>query len=216
MKVPTRWAWAPPALVAGTVTAALLLVLGLLTGGDDAGLPRQRIATPAPAAATPSALAGGAPLVLRADGLGLVDFGQPAADVTATLIQRLGLPDENAAQPCEKNPSAQSRWLRWADLSVRMDEHAFAAYIEGVHFPPGRAAFDFATAQGLSPGDPAQRLHSIYRGSVTGRAAPTVPGRAPTETFTIPSTPRGSALSGVIEPPGPAGVVVAIFAGEFC
>lgn len=217
MRVPTRWAWAPPAVVAGTGTVALLLVLGLFTGGDRPGLPRQRIGTPAPAPASPSpSAATDHAAVLQSDGLGLVDFGQPAAAVTATLIQRLGTPDENADEPCEKDPTTHSRWLRWADLTVRLDKDAFAAYIEGVHFPPGRAALDFATAHGLSPGDSAQRLQRLYGASVTTRTASPAPGRAPSATFTIAGTTGGSAISGVIEPPGPAGIVVAIFAGEFC
>jgi hypothetical protein len=154
-------------------------------------------------------------ITLEADGLGLVDFGQPADTVVATLIDRLGTPDENADQPCEHDPAAHSRWVRWADLSLRFGADGFAAYIEGIHFPPGRQALDFATTGGLSPGDSAERLHQIYGEQVSMRTESPTPGRPATAIFTISRRQDHRVISGVIEP-AKSGDVVSIFAGELC
>jgi hypothetical protein len=147
--------------------------------------------------------------------LGLVGFGQPAQTVVATLTSRLGPAEEDAVQPCDNDPAVLSRWVRWADLSIRLDAHGFAGYIEGVHFPPGRAAVDLATAQGLSPGDSAERLRQLYRGSLRLRTQPGRAGRPSTEVFTI-SGRQGGVLSGVIEQQGKSATVASIFAGEIC
>jgi hypothetical protein len=206
-----------PALASGLVTGLIVLALGLATGGDGSEFPRVRIASPSKSVASSVAPTTARPaLTLAADGLGLVAFGQPASTVVATLTSRLGPAEEDADQPCENDPAVHSRWVRWADLSIRLDAQGFAGYIEGIHFPPGRKALDFATARGLSPGDSAERLGEIYRGSVRVRTEPGSAGRPATEIFTISGQPGGGALSGVIEKQGKSATVTAVFAGELC
>lgn len=216
-KVASHWVWALPSLVSGLVTGVIVVSLDFATGGVGSEFPRVRIASP-----STSGVSSGAPttarpaITLAPDGLGLVGFGQPANAVVATLTSRLGPAEEDSDQPCEIDPAVHSRWVRWADLSVRLDAHGFAGYIEGVHFPPGRAALDFATAQGLSPGDSAERLRQLYRGSVRVRTEPGRAGRPATEIFTISGERDGEVVSGVIEKQGESATVTAIFAGELC
>jgi hypothetical protein len=212
-----RWVWALPALVSGLVTGVVVLALDFATGGDGSEFPRVRIASPDTSIASSAVPTTARPaLTLAPDGLGLVGFGQPAQAVVATLTSRLGPAEEDADQPCENDPAVHSRWVRWADLSIRLDAHGFAGYIEGVHFPPGRAALDFATAQGLSPGDSAARLRQLYGGSVQVRTEPGRAGRPTTEIFTITGQRGGGVLSGVIEKQGKSATVFASFAGELC
>jgi hypothetical protein len=216
-KMASRWVWALPALVSGLVTGVLVLVLDFATGGEGSEFPRVRIASPSTSVASSAAPTTARPaLTLASDGLWLVGFGQPAQAVVATMTSRLGPAEEDADQPCENDPAGHSRWVRWADLSIRLDAHGFAGYIEGVHFPPGRAAFDFATARGLSPGDSAARLRQLYGGSVRVRTEAGRAGRPATEIFTISGQRDGGVLSGVIEKQGNSATVTAIFAGELC
>jgi hypothetical protein len=206
-----------PALLSGLVTIGLVLALGVATG-DESGLPRQRIGSPAAADATSAVPATTAQqdLTLAADGLGSIDFGQPALTVVATLTTRVGPPDEDGVQPCENDATVTSRWVRWADLSIRLDADGFAAYIEGIHFPPGREALDFATARGLSPGDTAVRLHQLYRAAVRTRTEAGTAGRPAADIFTIAGRQGDDVLSAVVEHQDGAATVVAIFAGELC
>ena len=212
-----RWAWVWPALVSAFATGLLVLALDFATGGDGSEFPRARIASPNTSVASSATATTTQPaLTLAPDGLGLVGFGQPARTVVATLTSRLGPAEEDADQPCVNDPAAHSRWVRWADLSIRLDANGFAGYIEGVHFPPGRQALDFATARGLSPGDSADRLRQLYRGSVRMRPEPRTPGRPATKLFTIGDPRDGGVLSGVVEQQGKSAVVTSIFAGRLC
>jgi hypothetical protein len=212
-----RWPWVLPALVSGLVTGVLVLVLNFAIAGEWSEFPRVRVASPGPPVARSASPTTARPaLMLAPDGLGLVGFGQPAQTVVATLTSQLGPAEEDADQPCDNDPAVHSRWVRWADLSIRLDADGFAGYIEGVHFPPGRAALDFATAEGLSPGDSAQRLRQIYGGSVRARTEPGKAGRPATEIFTIAGPQGGGVLSGVIEKQDNTATVTAIFAGDLC
>jgi hypothetical protein len=105
------------------------------------------------------------------------------------------------------------QWVRWADLSVQFQADRFAVYIEGVHFPPGPVAFDFATTQGLSPGDSIGRLHHLYPATGSVRTPSPNPAHPATQTFSISG--KGGVISGVIEHES-GGTVTSIFAGQFC
>jgi hypothetical protein len=105
------------------------------------------------------------------------------------------------------------QWVRWADLSVQFQADRFAVYVEGVHFPPGPVAFDFATTQGLSPGDSIGRLHHLYPATGSVRTPSPNPAHPATQTFSISG--KGGVISGVIEHES-GGTVTSIFAGQFC
>jgi hypothetical protein len=213
--------WLLPAAGAAGLTLVVVLVLRLVVGNDADSLSRRRVDLPA---GTSSRLTGsggstGATtpdpgVTLAADGLGLVRFGQPADTVVPLLTRALGTPDEDGDQPCQGDPAVVSRWVRWADLSIRLTTAGFAGYIDGVHVPPGRAPFRFATARGLALGDPVDALHQAYGDTVPLRAATPGPGQPPAAVFRV--TGRDGTLSGVVEGTGGSATVVSVFAGDLC
>lgn len=210
-----RWAWVLPAVVAGGVVLVVVLILVLAIGEDSDELPRQRVEPPARVVRSAAPTTIGPGITLEPQGLRAVTFGQPADDVVANLTRVLGAPEEDADQPCQDDPSRHSRWVRWADLSIRLAEQGFAGYIDGAHFPPGHAAFHFATNTGLSLGDSVDRLRQSYGDRVRVRTQPPSPGRPDTSIFTIHEGPDGD-LSGVIEGTGRSATVTSIFAGQLC
>jgi hypothetical protein len=207
-----------PALASASATVLLVVALNLLTDADGGDLPRRHITAPATSTKASRNTSPGSQaardIALEPGGLGLVTFGQTADDVVTALTARLGVPDEDNKQPCGK-AAATSRWVRWADLSLRFSPDTFAGYIEGVHFPPGRKALDFATRPGLSPGDSTELLHALYGHSLRAHKV-TQPGRAAATIVTIMTISKGQQLSGLIEHDGNADTVASIFAGELC
>ncbi len=223
MKLPMRGslvrrAWVLPALGSGAATLVAVTVVNLSRGHDSDGFDRHRIGASSPktsqAATAPHGAKSG-PLVLEADGLQLVDFGQARDSVLEQLSPRLGKPDEDKAQPCRNQRNATSRWVRWADLTVIFSTRMFVGYIDGVHFPPGRPALHLSTAKGLSPGDPVDRLRQLY-GDVPIRQETPQPGQIAVKTFAIPDGKPSQTLSGVLENQGSKTVISTIFAGELC
>jgi hypothetical protein len=215
-----RWAWLAPAVMSAFVTLVLVVVLDVLTGGGNSDLERRQVAAPAStsAASSTSTTADSGPpgdIVLEAGGLGVVQFGEPAIDVVDVFSARLGTPDEDDQQPCGRTHSP-SRWVRWADLSLHFSPGRFTGYIEGIHFPPGRKAFDFATPQGLSPGDSVQRLHELYGNSLRVRTEPAQSGRPASIVATLAHAPTTGPMSAVIEWQKDDHIVISIFAGDLC
>jgi hypothetical protein len=222
-----RWVWVWPAVIAAAVTVLVVLVLRLVLE-DDAdedveALPRSpatsgSVAVPSsPPTASPtwSPEEARSRLHLQGDGLDMVGFGASQLDVVRTLTDVLGAPDEEGDQPCDGHPEVQSHWLRWADLSVRFDADTFVGYIEGVHFPPGSAAVDLGTRQGLSPGDSLDRARQLYGELPLRHQAPT-PGQVAAELFRVADPPGQGPLFGVVEGAGTESQVIAIFAGDLC
>jgi len=214
-----RWAWVMPALAGGTATLVAITVLNIVLGDDSDAFDRRQIDASTPAATISPTMAASDPstsgkILLRPDGLDLVDFGQPLDDVIAALTKRLGMPDEDKTPPCQSQVDARSRWVRWADLSAIFSGNEFVGYIEGIHFPPGSPALDLSTAEGLSPGDTVDRLQQLY-GHVSIRQETPQPGQIATELFTI-FEDSSEKISGVLENQGHKTVVTAIFAGQLC
>jgi hypothetical protein len=218
-----RWAWPVPAAV-----AAILCVLGVqglrLFADDDpspAGLPRSPAASASTAAPATAESTSEPPsedpvtrLHLRGDGLDMVGLGDPQSDVTRTLTDVLGPPDEEGDEPCDSHPAHQSHWVRWADLSLRFDGGAFAGWIEGVHFPPGPPALDLPTATGLSPGDPLDRARQLYPGLQVRHA--TAPGQRPGDTFSFHDPEGTPKMFGLVEGAGSDQLVASIYGGDLC
>jgi hypothetical protein len=215
-----RWAWLIPAIASALATLGLVIVLDVLIDDGNSDLPRHQVAAPAStsaASSTPTIADSGPPgdIVLEAGGLGVVQFGEPAIDVVDVFSARLGTPDEDDQQQCGRTHSP-SRWVRWADLSLHFSPGRFTGYIEGIHFPPGRKAFDFATRQGLSPGDSMQRLHELYGNSLRVRTEPPQSGRPASMVATLARAPTTGAMSAVIERQKDHRIVTSIFAGDLC
>lgn len=205
--------------------AAVVAILHLVVDDEpDSALPRTSVDPAEVATATPSSSAegehpdGGGPanidhLHLRGDGLDMIGFGASEHDVVATLTDVLGPPDEEADEPCEGRPQRLSHWVRWADLSVRTETGTFVGYVEGVHFPPGRTAFDLGTPSGLTPGDPFARAEELY-GEL--ELQPDPEGQGGAQIFSVEDPAGTSSISGVVESAGDDQTVAAMFAGDLC
>jgi hypothetical protein len=220
---PMRTAWVVPAVIAAAAIVAVLGVLRLAQGSDDA-FARQRISaasstptgeppgTPGPAGGTGST---GSTAYLQGDGLGVVRFGDRQDTVVATLTARLRPPDEQTDEPCRKPPGT-SHWVRWAGLSVRFDGGAFVGYLEGIHYPPSGPPVDLRTRQGLSPGDPLERVQQTVGKTLRLRSQPANPGQPPVALATIDDGVGPGEITGVIEGTGSARTLTGIFAGKLC
>lgn len=222
---PLRWAWLLPAVAAAVITIAVVAMLDLVFDDEPEGLPRTSV-EPAAASATPSSSAGGdhpdagGPanidfLHLRGDGLDMIPFGASQHDIVETLTDVLGTPDEESDEPCEARPESMSHWVRWADLSVRIEGDAFVGYIEGIHFPPGPPPFDLATPRGLSPGDLLSDARELY-GELPITPGDPEPGQGAADLVSF-SDPDGTGeMSGLVEDAPDGQLVAAIFAGDLC
>lgn len=209
-----------PAVVSAAATASLLVALDLHRGTAQEAFPRHRVpATTAPSTdgATPSEpTTVRPPLVLESSGLSVVGFGQSARVALNILTDRLGTPDESAPGVCRQAGAGPSRWVRWADLSIRLESGRFVGYIEGTHVPPGGPPWGFATAEGLAPGDSATILKRDYGRAVEIGPSHRQPGRTAVRLFTVTTGTGSGDLSGAIEGRGGSATVASIFAGDLC
>jgi len=213
-----RWAWPVPAAVAAVLCVLAVQGLRLLVDDDPAPAGLSRSPAASASAAAPAAAASSSDPVtrlhLRGDGLDMVGLGDPQPDVTRTLTDVLGPPDEEGDEPCGSHPEHQSHWVRWADLSLRFDGGTFAGWIEGVHFPPGPPALDLPTATGLSPGDPLDRARQLYPGLEVRHT--TAPGQRPADTFSFHDPDGTPKMFGLVEGAGSGRLVASIYAGDLC
>lgn len=209
-----------PAIVSAAAAATVVLALDLHRETGQEAFPRHRV--PAPTAsstdgATPSQpTTVRPPLVLEAGGLSVVGFGQSARVALNILTDRLGAPDESAPGRCRQVGTGPSRWVRWADLTVRLESDRFVGYIEGTHFPPGGPPWGFATGEGLAPGDSATSLKRDYGRAVEIGPRHRQPGRTAVRLFTVTTGEPPGGLSGAIERDGGSAIVTSIFAGDLC
>jgi hypothetical protein len=218
-----RRAWLVPAAVCAVLCVGVVQGLRLFADDDEppAGLPRSPASSVSSGAPSAAALSSEPPsedpvarLHLRGDGLDMVGLGDPQLDVTRTLTDVLGPPDEEGDEPCTSHPEHQSHWVRWAGLSLRFDGGTFAGWIEGVHFPPGPQALDLPTATGLSPGDPLDRARQLYPGLRVRHT--TAPGQRPADTFSFHDPDGTPAMFGLVEGEGSDQLVASIYAGDLC
>ena len=71
---------------------------------------------------------------LTPTGLGPHVFGDAEATVVDALTALLGTPTADEPEECAGQPA---RWVRWADLGIRLASGRFVGFIEGIHYPPG-------------------------------------------------------------------------------
>jgi hypothetical protein len=153
-------------------------------------------------------------LVLAPDGVGPHRLGDPEADVLDGLSEALGPPTEDALEECGSGPP--TRWVRWADFSIRLDSGRFVAFIEGIYYPPGPPPLAIPTVEGLVPGDPAARLFELYAAEELSEVPAPGPADGDVAQYEVDPGDGGSALVVVIDGPPETGRVIAISAGSFC
>jgi hypothetical protein len=147
--------------LAGVLAAAGVLVVVELVSRppvfpiSDADLPTAA----APATATPRAAL---PLVLQADGLGAMSFGEDRAAVLEQLSALLGPPNTEEQFRCAE-PEADVELSGWADLTVLAFDGEFRAFGSGLHYPPTYGPpLGLRTAEGLEIGAPLTVLTDLY------------------------------------------------------
>jgi hypothetical protein len=206
-----RPAWVVPTLLVAAFAVAYLIVR--MADIDRGQLPfaTQRVPAPtaSPAAETPVRTDYG--LTLTATGLGPHRFGDGDEAVVDALTALLGTPTADEPEECA---GASARWVRWADLSIRLASGRFVAFIDGIHYPPGPPPLAIPTAEGLAPGDPASRLFDLYdRASLNEIPAP---GPSEQEVTQFEITDGSQPLVVVVEGPLDSGIIAAILAGSLC
>jgi hypothetical protein len=198
-------------LIAGAVVAALVLA----QPRDLASRPVSSV----PALLSEPAGVPGAGLVLAADGLGAVRFGQPEAAAVATLTRLLGAPVEDASQPCNSKTDVV-RWVRWGNLSAAFPGGRFGGYVIGIYFPPDSPELQVKTSQGVTLRAKAGELSSIYGSRLGWYGQETSGFSAPLDVFGIDGfdvrNPMPTGLGGYVEGGRETGQVITFFAGRPC
>ena len=148
---------------------------------------------------------------LTPTGLGPHVFGDAEATVVDALTALLGTPTADEPEECAGQPA---RWVRWADLGIRLASGRFVGFIEGIHYPPGPPPLAIPTAEGLAPGDPASRLFDLYDRALLNEVP--APGPAEQEVTQFEITDGSQPLVVVVEGPLESGRIAAISAGSLC
>lgn len=198
--------------VAGTAIAAIALLL--MRPGDLASRPVDSV----PELLSEPAGIPGAGLVLAADGLGAVAFGEPEADVVAKLNELLGDPVEDSIEDCGTDGGVV-RWVRWANLTVALQNGAFTGYISGIYFPPDSPEMPIKTADGVGLRATVDELNAQYGDRLAWLSHETGFG-SPVDAFGIDGfdvnnlTPTG--LGGYVEGGRESGRVITFIGGQPC
>jgi hypothetical protein len=207
-----RWALGVAAVVVGFALMAALFVLR----------PRGGLST-RPVSSVPellSAPAGvpGAGLVLAPDGLGPVTFGEKEADVLATLIELAGDPVEDSTEDC-RGTGGVVRWVRWANLTIAVEDGVFNGYISGIHFPPDSVEMTIMTVDGVRLRAAVEKLRETYGDRLTWLGEDTTFG-TPVDAFGIDGFdvghPGPTGLGGYVEGGREDGHVITFLGGQPC
>ena len=103
----------------------------------------------------------GAGLSLEADGLGAVAFGDPDGEVMTKLNELLGDPVEDSTEDCGSDGGVV-RWVRWANLTIALQNGGFTGYISGIYFPPDSPEMPIKTADGVGLRATVDELTATY------------------------------------------------------
>jgi hypothetical protein len=211
MSTAGRPAWVIPTLV---VAVFAVVYLTVRVADMDRGQPpfaTQRVPAPAASTAAETPIRPDHGLTLSATGLGPHRFGDAEDTVVDALTALLGTPTADEPEECAGQPA---RWVRWADLGLRLASGRFVGFIEGIHYPPGPPPLAIPTSEGLAPGDPASRLFDLYdRASLNEVPAP---GPSEQEVTQFEITDGSQPLVVVVEGPLESGRIAAISAGSLC
>jgi hypothetical protein len=206
-----RPAWVAPTVLVAVFAVVYPAVRVAVQDSEQPPFPTQRVPAPSTSpTSTPIRADDG--LELTASGLGPHHFGDAEGTVVEALTAVLGTPTEDAPEECAAGQPA--RWVRWADLSIRIDSGRFVAYVEGIHYPPGPPPLAISTREGLVPGDPATRLFELYDRATLNEVP--APGPSEQEATLYEITNGSQPLVVVVEGTPESGRVAAISAGRFC
>ena len=199
------------------VLPVVLLAGAACGGGDDQESVTTTTAAPtttSTAATTTTALLTKDQIVLAADGVGAIKFGNNAANTIRRFMDALGEPEKNTPLPVGTACGATRR-LHWANFQVLVNEvtsasgagkPGFAGWFLG---PPTAAPLDFKTEKGITVGSTVAQLRAAYGDDLT------VAGRGeegPGFTITAP----GGIMLGLLSAAGDTGKVKDIQAGNYC
>lgn len=160
----------------------------------------------------------GAGLTLEAGGLGAVAFGEPEADVMAKLDELLGDPVEDSTETCGSD-GGTVRWVRWANLTVALQNGGFTGYISGIYFPPDSPEMPIKTSGGVSLRATVDELIATYGDRLAWLGEQNGFGN-PVDSFGIDGfdvddlTPTG--LGGFVEGGRESGRVITFIGGQPC
>ena len=206
--------YVPLATVVAMVGAvALALVLG-----RAGGFVSRPVDSVPPLLSEPAGVPG-AGLVLAADGLGPVTFGDAEADVLAKLTELLGDPVEDSHEPCRANGD-DVRWVRWANLTIALEAGHFNGYISGIYFPPDSPEMPIKTAEGVGLRATVDDLASVYGARLAWSAPVTTGFGNPLDGFGIDGfdvvARAPSGVGGYVEGGRQGGQVITFLAGQPC
>ena len=196
----------------------VVLLAGVACGGDgDKESATTTTAAPTTTSTAPTTTT--APLtkdqiVLAADGVGAIKFGNNSANTIRLFMDALGQPEKNTPLPAGTACGATRR-LHWANFQVLVNEvtsasgagkPGFAGWFLG---PPTAAPLDLKTEKGITVGSTVAQLKAAYGDDVT------VAGRGeegPGFTIVAP----GGIMLGLLSAGTDAGKIKDIQAGNYC
>jgi hypothetical protein len=199
------------------LVAAVALVIGFAIARPG-GLPSRAVSS-VPALLSEPAGIPGSDLILAANGLGLVTFGEGEDEVMAALTESLGPPVEDAPQPCDSETDLV-RWVRWGSLSVAFPDGRFGGYVTGIYFPPDSPELPIQTEAGVGLHVTVDQLTAAYGDRLAWYGQEETGFENPIDAFGIDGydvehpTPTG--LGGYVEGGREAGVVITFLAGQSC
>jgi hypothetical protein len=157
-------------------------------------------------------------IVLSANGVGPVSYGDSAEAVFEQLSDLFGSPVEDADQPCTEGGDP-GRFLRWGNLLTMSDGDRFRSFIYGLYFPGDAPPIQARTAEGLTLGMSGTELREIYgdrvdfgeplAGFESGRAR-----RFSIDGYAFEEADGG--LGGYLEGDVDTGTVVTLVGGSLC
>jgi Tol biopolymer transport system component len=206
-----------PALAAAVIVATCAVVVALFVLWPRGGLSSHPVSSVPQLLSEPAGIPG-AGLVLAPDGLGPVTFGDKEADAVAKLVALLGDPVEDSTEDCGSDGGGV-RWVRWANLTVALQDGWFNGYISGIYFPPDSPEMMIKTVDGVGLRATVDELHSTY-GDRFAWVGHEESFGSPVDAFGIDGfdvgQPMPTGLGGYVEGGREEGRVITFLAGQPC
>jgi hypothetical protein len=199
------------------IVLPVVLLAGAACGGDDKESVTTTTTAPTTTSTAPTtttALLTKDQIVLAADGVGAIKFGNNSANTIRRFMDALGEPEKNTPLPAGTACGATRR-LHWANFQVLVNEVTSASGAGKPGFtgwflgPPTAAPLDLKTEKGITVGSTVAELKAAYGDDLT------VAGRGeegPGFTITVP----GGIMLGLLSAATDAGKIKDIQAGNYC
>jgi hypothetical protein len=206
---------AQPLRRAGRIVLPVVLLAGAACGGGDkeSATTTTALQTTTTAASTTTAPLTKDQIVLAADGVGAIKFGNNSANTIRRFMDALGQPEKNTPLAAGSACGATRR-LHWANFQVLVNEVTSASGAGRPGFsgwflgPPTAAPLDFKTEKGITVGSTVGALNAAYGTDVTLARGEQGWG------FTI--TAPGGIIIGQLDGGADANKVKNIQAGNYC